>query len=180
MKVSKTRFVLVLLASVLLFYQAELANSQLSNPSQNKSKSTAGTSQQDSAQKSSDSLKKDAKADSTQKPAGTVTAYYFHRTHRCRTCLTIEKYAQQALEHYFKKELSEKRLEFKPMDMEKAENRHYVKDYQLYTSSLILSLRKKDKEARWENLEQVWFLVKDMEKFFLYVKEKVEPYLQEK
>ena len=174
------KVVLVLLAPVLLFYQAELANSQLSNPSQNKSKSIADTSQQDSAQNNSDSLKKNAKTDSTQKQEVTVTAYYFHRTHRCRTCLTIEKYALQALEHYFKKELSEKRLEFKPIDMEKTENRHFVKDYQLYTSSLILSLRKKDKEVKWENLEQVWFLVKDMEKFFLYVKDKVEPYLQEK
>ena len=174
------KVVLVLLASVLLFYQAELANSQLSNPSQNKSKSTADTSQQNSTQKIPNTFKKDAKADSTQKPKVKVTAYYFHRTHRCRTCLTIEKYAQQALEHYFKKELTEGKLEFKPMDMEKAENRHYVKDYQLYTSSLILSLRKKDKEVKWENLEQVWFLVKDMEKFFLYVKDKAKPYLQEK
>src|SRR4030067_1704226 len=135
MKIKKV--VLLVLASALLIYQAELANSQLSNPSQNKSKSTADTSQQNSTQKSSNTLKKNTKADSTHKPAGKVTAYYFHRTHRCRTCLTIEKYAQQALEHYFKKELSEKRLEFKPMDMEKAENRPFVNDYQLSTSYLI-------------------------------------------
>jgi len=173
------KVVLILLAIVLLFFQAELADSQLSNPSQNKSKSTADTSQQDSAQKSSDSLKKDAKADSTQKPEVTVTAYYFHNTHRCKTCLTIERNAKDAIQRNFSKEIASGRLKFLPLNMEEKENQHFIKEYQLYSSSLILVKFRNGKQEKWENLQQVWFLIKDMEKFYQYVRDGVSQFLSE-
>ncbi len=176
MMTKKTVF--ILLASALFFCRADLAQSQQSKFAQNKSKSTAGTSRQNSVEDSANELKKDSKADSTQKPDVTVTAYYFHRTHRCRTCLAIERNAHDAIKWYFSKELEQGKLRFIPLDMEESENQHYIKDHQLYTSSLVLVKFRDGKQEKWENLQGVWLLVKDMEKFYKYVKENVERFLE--
>ena len=98
---------------------------------------------------------------------------------RCSTCQTIEEYSKDAIEQYFAKELKSRTLEFKPINVEEAENRHYVQDYQLFSKSLVLSLVKQDKEVTWKNLADVWKLVRDKDKFFQYVKEEVEKFLKE-
>jgi len=36
-----------------------------------------------------------------------VIAYYFHITHRCGTCLAIERYAKEAIENGFSQQLRE-------------------------------------------------------------------------
>ena len=108
-----------------------------------------------------------------------VVAYYFHGTFRCTTCQTIEKYSKEAIEHYFANELKNGTLEFKSLNVEEAENRHYVQDYQLFSRSLVISLVKQDKEVTWKNLTDVWKLVRDKDKFFQYVKDEVEKFLKE-
>ena len=108
-----------------------------------------------------------------------VTAYYFHGTQRCTTCRTIEKYSREALEKYFASELKNGTLEFKPINVDEPENRHYIQDYQLYTRSLVLVLYKDDKQLKWKNLPEVWSYVKDQEKFYLYVKDETERFLKE-
>jgi hypothetical protein len=108
-----------------------------------------------------------------------VIAYYFHGTHRCTTCLTIERYSREAIEKYFSKELHDKRLEFIPLNVEEPENQHYIQDYQLYTRSLVLALYKDDKQAKWKNLTDVWTYVRDREKFYQYVKDETGNLLQE-
>jgi len=108
-----------------------------------------------------------------------VIVYYFHGTYRCTTCLTIERYSKEALEKYFASELKNKTIEFKPINVEEPENRHYIQDYQLYTRSLVLVLYKDDKQLKWKNLPEVWSYVKDQEKFYLYVKDETERFLKE-
>ena len=108
-----------------------------------------------------------------------VIAYYFHGTFRCTTCQTIEKYSKEAIEHYFAHELKNGKREFKPLNVEEAENRHYIQDYQLFSRALVISLVKQDKEVTWKNLTDVWKLVKDKDNFFQYVKDEVEQFLKE-
>ena len=109
-----------------------------------------------------------------------VIAYYFHGTNRCTTCRTIERYSQEAIEKYFTKELQNKTLEFKVLNVEDPENRHYIQDYQLFSSSLVIALYKDDKQMTWKNLTNVWTYVSDKEKFYQYVKDETERFLQEK
>ena len=106
-----------------------------------------------------------------------VIAYYFHGTHRCTTCLTIERYSREAIEKYFSEEIQEGILEFKALNVEEPENRHYIQDYQLYTRSLVLALYKDDKQMEWKNLSEVWSYVRDKEKFYQYVKEETTKFL---
>ena len=109
-----------------------------------------------------------------------VIAYYFHGTSRCPTCRTIERYSKEAIERYFAQELKNKTLEFKPINVEEPENRHYIQDYQLYTKSLVLVRYKDDNQQKWKNLSEVWSYVSDKEKFYRYVKDETERFLQEK
>ena len=108
-----------------------------------------------------------------------VIAYYFHGTFRCSTCRTIEQYSHDAIQMYFAKELGNGRLEFRPVNVEKPENKHFIQDYQLVTRSLVLSLMSDGKETKWKNLADVWKLVRDKDKFFQYVKDEVEKFLKE-
>jgi hypothetical protein len=108
-----------------------------------------------------------------------VIAYYFHGTFRCATCRTIEQYSHDAIQQYFSKELGNGALEFRPIDVEESENRHYIQDYQLFSKALVLSLVTDGKEMKSKNLTDVWKHVRDKEKFFQYVKNEVEGFLRE-
>jgi len=108
-----------------------------------------------------------------------LIAYYFHGTFRCTTCRTIEQYSHDAIQMYFAKELGNGRLEFRPVNIEEPENKHFIQDYQLVTRSLVLSLMSDGKETKWKNLADVWKFVRDKERFFQYVKDEVEIFLKE-
>lgn len=108
-----------------------------------------------------------------------VIAYYFHGTFRCGTCRTIEQYSHNAIQTYFANELGNGRLEFRPVNVEEPENKHFIQDYQLVTRSLVLSLVSDGKEMKWKNLPDVWKLVRDKDNFFQYVKDEVENFLKE-
>ena len=108
-----------------------------------------------------------------------LIAYYFHGTFRCTTCRTIEQYSHDAIQTYFAKELGNGRLEFRPVNVEEPENKHFIQDYQLVTRSLVLSLVSDGKETKWKNLPDVWKLVRDKDKFFQYVKDEVENFPKE-
>jgi len=108
-----------------------------------------------------------------------VIAYYFHGTFRCSTCRTIEEYSHDAVQTYFAKELGNGKLEFRPVNVEEPGNKHFIRDYQLVTRSLVLSLVSDGKETKSKNLPDVWKLARDKDKFFQYVKDEIEKFLKE-
>lgn len=107
------------------------------------------------------------------KPAAKVIAYYFHGTFRCYSCTNMEKYSSEAIEVNFKDALASGRLEFKAVNVEDKGNEHFLNDYQLYTKSLILSLVKEGKEIKHKNLDKIWQLAQNKEKFIEYVTSEV-------
>lgn len=108
-----------------------------------------------------------------------VIAYYFHGTFRCYTCTNMEKYSREAIEANFKDALASGSLEFKALNVEDKGNEHFVNDYQLYTKSLILSLVKDGKEIKHKNLDQIWQLARNKEKFIEYVTGEVTELLKD-
>ncbi len=106
-----------------------------------------------------------------------VVAYYFHATVRCVTCRTIESYSREAIEQAFGKELKDGRLEWKPVNIQLPENRHFIREYQLYTRSLVIVRFRGGKQVEWRNLEKVWELVGNKAGFLQYVQSKVRAYL---
>ena len=106
-----------------------------------------------------------------------VIVYYFHGTYRCPSCTKIEKWSYEAIKDFFPKELKENRLLWKPVNVEKPENRHFIKEYSLVTKSLIITRVKGEKQMKWENLDKVWRFLGDQEKFLAYVTQKVRSYM---
>ena len=107
-----------------------------------------------------------------------VIVYYFHGTYRCPSCTTIEKWSYEAIKESFPEALKEERLLWKPVNVDKPENKHFIKEYSLFTKSLIITEVKDEKQTKWENLDKVWRLLKDQEKFFAYVTQKVSNYME--
>jgi hypothetical protein len=113
------------------------------------------------------------------KSSGKVIAYYFHGAMRCPTCHKLEQYSKEAIETNFNDALASGKLEFKVVNVEDKGNEHYGNDYQLYTKSLILSLVKDGKEAKWKNLDKIWEYVSNKQRFIDYVKSGVADLLKE-
>lgn len=121
-----------------------------------------------------------ARADiATPAKGNRVTAYYFHGTFRCYSCTMIEGYSRQAIETNFKEALASGKLEFKAVNVEDRDNRHFIDDYQLYTKSLILSLVRDGKEIKHKNLTKIWEYARNKQRFFDYVAEEVNNFLKE-
>jgi hypothetical protein len=117
---------------------------------------------------------KDAKISSER---ARIIVYYFHGTYRCPSCTKIEKWSYEAIKHSFLKALKEGRLLWKPVNVDKPENRHFVKEYSLFTKSLIITEVKGEKQTKWKNLDKVWRLLRDQEKFSAYVTQEVKNYM---
>ncbi len=110
-------------------------------------------------------------------PAQKVIAYYFHVSVRCPTCRAIEEYAREAVERGFAEQLKSGALEWRPVNVQLPQNRHFIRDYQLYTRSLVLVKLKDGQEVEWRNLEKVWELVGRKTDFLKYVQTHVRAYL---
>ena len=117
---------------------------------------------------------KDAKISSER---ARIIVYYFHGTYRCPSCTKIEKWSYEAIKHSFLKALKEGRLLWKPVNVDKPESRHFVKEYSLFTKSLIITEVKGEKQTKWKNLDKVWRLLRDQEKFSAYVTQEVKNYM---
>ena len=92
--------------------------------------------------------------------------------------MTIEQYSKEAIEKYFASQLQNGQLTFSVINIDMPENEHFVKDYQLYTRSLIVAEFKNGKQVKWTNLEKVWNYVKDRDAFYNYVKAEIEKSLK--
>ena len=98
-----------------------------------------------------------------------LIAYYFHNTARCKTCLAIENQAKESLELGFQTEMDSGKIVWKAVNMEEPENKHFVSDYELAASSLVLVRFKDGEQQSYRLLQRVWELVDDQEAFMDYV-----------
>jgi len=110
--------------------------------------------------------------------ASTVVVTYFHTTARCLSCLKIEELTNATLTLRFAGPIAEKRVVWRLVNTDEPANAHYVKDYGLFTKSVVVSELRAGEELRWKNLDQVWPLLRDPEAFQDYVEREVRAYLE--
>lgn len=109
--------------------------------------------------------------------ADKVVVYYFHGNFRCPTCMTIEHQTKEAILENFKPEVDDGKIEIKVVNYDMKENKHFVKDYGLFTKSVVLSLVQGGQEKEFNNLQDVWQLVWNKDKFGEYIKNETQKYL---
>jgi hypothetical protein len=124
---------------------------------------------------------KDKKDTSTVKKENVrVIAYYFHPTARCPSCINIENFTKEVIETLFSKENKAGLISFKQLNIEDSLNEHYIEDYKLEYSSVILAKFVNNKQVKWKNLEHVWKYSGDKESFFKYAKIEIKQFLKDK
>jgi len=104
-------------------------------------------------------------------------ATYFLTNVRCPSCLTIERLTAETIQAEFAEELGTGILEWRTINIDGEGNYHFVKDYQLYTKSVIISENVNEKEIRWKNLPKVWELLGNEKKFRKYLKDEISTFM---
>ena len=77
-----------------------------------------------------------------------VEVIYFHGKQRCPTCMAIEKYDREVVEHDFVSQKKLGKVKFMVIDINSAEGRKIAKDYRVSYSSLFLNSRRGGKQSR--------------------------------
>jgi len=108
--------------------------------------------------------------------ASEFVAYYFHGNFRCATCKKLEAYSHEAISQGFAEALASGELSWKVLT-DQEENKHFVKDFELVTKSLVLVEYRDGKVVRFENLKDVWKLVGDKDVFVKYVEDSTRGFL---
>lgn len=98
-----------------------------------------------------------------------IYASYFHGDRRCPTCMKLEAYSGEAVQSGFEKEVKDSLFVFRTVNWDREENAHYLDEYKLFTKALILSRVRDGKEIAWVNLDSIWQLVGDKDRFIKYV-----------
>jgi hypothetical protein len=106
-----------------------------------------------------------------------VEVFYFHAKARCYSCTKIERLTEEAVREAFGSEIKKGLVMVRAINVEEPGNKHFIKDYQLYTKSVIVSDVIGGKEERWKNLTRVWELLNDERAFKTYVQSEIKEYL---
>jgi len=104
---------------------------------------------------------------------------YFMNNQRCSNCYKIETYTREAVETNFTDNLKNGKLIWEIVNVDIPENRHFIKDYELYTKSVVLVKLRDGKQVEWKNLDMVWSLLNDKDSFQSYITGEVTAFLGE-
>lgn len=114
-----------------------------------------------------------ARPDSRRK----IVVTYFLTNTRCPSCYKIETFSESAVQTAFVGPLRDGRMEWRTINTDEPRNEHFVKDYKLFTKSVIVSEVVDGKEVRWKNCDKVWDLLDDQKAFESYIVKEVKAYL---
>ena len=105
-----------------------------------------------------------------------INVYYFHTLYRCHSCNMIEGFTKEAVTEEFSQELQKGIITFTSINVETDMNNHFIAKYKLVSKSIIVSKVLDNKEKEWKNLDQVWFLLREPDKFKKYVIDEIKKY----
>lgn len=110
-----------------------------------------------------------ANASELPQSTGKVTVTYFTTNARCKTCLKIEALTRKVVEERFASELASGRLEFRAINIDLPENRHYADNYQLSFKTVVISSTNADGKEDWARMDAVWQKVGRESEFASYI-----------
>jgi hypothetical protein len=111
-------------------------------------------------------------------PGRSFIVYYFYTNVRCPTCHKLENYTEEAVTGYFADLIKQGVIQYKGVNTDEKGNEHFLKDYELYTKSVIVSEIQDGQQKRWKNLDKIWERVGDKEKYLKYIQDEVKAYIE--
>lgn len=81
--------------------------------------------------------------------------------------------AHAVLQQQFAAELQAGRLQWLELDYEQPQHEHFVSDYELPTSSIVVVQRQGGADAGWQRLDELWQLVHEEPEFRQCVRDAV-------
>jgi len=112
--------------------------------------------------------------------AARYVVFYFHGKFRCPTCLKIEQLAAEAVRYAYADYLEQGKVQWRAVDIDRPEHRHYSDEFELETSTLAVARLNGDKVAGYAKLERVWELVDgDETEFARYVQDAIDRFMAE-
>lgn len=110
----------------------------------------------------------------------TVTVYYFHRTARCPTCLSIEANAAQVVRNNFGQEITNGRIRWRPFNLDDPGGEEFQKEFDISYSTLVVAKRVGSDRVEFEKLDKVWQLLRVHDQFSEYVIERINKFLNDR
>lgn len=107
-----------------------------------------------------------------------VTVINFHGNKRCRTCIRIGDLARKTIDQEFAHEEKAGKVHWMHVNYEEPANAHHVKDYELVSSTVVITLWKDGREVKWNRLDGVWDHVGDESVFRAYLAQGVRELLK--
>jgi hypothetical protein len=106
-----------------------------------------------------------------------VSVILFHGEKRCRTCIRIGTLAREVLEQAFAEEEKAGVLHWAEINYDQPAHAHFVKRYELVSSTVLLTRWKDGREAEWKRLDAVWDHVGDEAAYRAYLSREVNEQL---
>jgi hypothetical protein len=106
-------------------------------------------------------------------PADGIVVLNFHAAIRCNGCREIGKEAQTVVETDFADELKSGRMTWRVINFEEPANKHFVQDYGLTTSTIVVTRREGGRDVEWQRLDKVWDFLFEGPAMRAYVKEHI-------
>ena len=98
-----------------------------------------------------------------------VAVYYFHGDFRCKKCLAMEAYTRDAVQKMLADQIGAGTVQWRVANFDQKENEHFVQDYALTASAVVVVEMEGSKARRWKNLDKIWDLVGDEASFKKYI-----------
>ncbi len=102
-----------------------------------------------------------------------VTVINFHGEKRCRTCINIGKLARKTIDELFAEAEENGLVYWDDVDYDAPGSTHYVSDYELVSSTVLVTLWQDGREVKWLRLDGVWDHRNDEPAFQTYLAQNI-------
>ncbi|MBN1165180.1 MAG: hypothetical protein JXB45_11420 [Candidatus Krumholzibacteriota bacterium] len=106
-----------------------------------------------------------------------VMLYYFYGNQSSATGKNIESYTRETVENNFAAELESGKLEGNFINIDRAENEHFIEDFMATYQSVVLVKVRGGFQEEWKKLGRVSELSVDKQEFMAYIKDETESFL---
>jgi hypothetical protein len=101
-----------------------------------------------------------------------VEVAYFHRTHRCASCIEAERLVRKTFDTYFTDQFESGEVSLVVADFQKQQDAALAQEYDPYGPSLYLGIIKDGAKYIWQ-VSDIWFAMRDEPRFMALLRDKI-------